>query len=55
MDNDDMLYNEISMLIEHSRRAIYKQASGASVLLFWQIGHRINNDILENKRADYGK
>jgi hypothetical protein len=26
-----------------------------TVLLFWKIGQRINNDILENKRADYGK
>lgn len=25
------------------------------MLLFWEIGHRINNEILENKRADYGK
>jgi hypothetical protein len=24
-------------------------------LLFWQIGTRINIDILDNKRADYGK
>jgi hypothetical protein len=24
-------------------------------MLFWQIGKRINENILQNKRADYGK
>jgi len=46
---------EISNLIEQSRRTIYTHASGTTVLLFWKIGQRINNDILQNKRADYGK
>jgi predicted nuclease of restriction endonuclease-like (RecB) superfamily len=55
MNNEYALFNEISALIEQSRRAIYTQASSATVLLFWEIGRRINADILENKRADYGK
>jgi len=49
------LFNEISALIEQSRRTIYKQSNSISVLLFWRIGKRINDDILENKRAEYGK
>ena len=49
------LFNEISTLIEQSRRAIYKQSNSISVLLFWRIGKCINDDILENKRAEYGK
>ena len=24
-------------------------------MLFWKIGQRINNEVLDNKRADYGK
>jgi predicted nuclease of restriction endonuclease-like (RecB) superfamily len=55
INNGDALFNEISSLIEQSRKAIYKQASATTIFLFWQIGQRINNDILENKRADYGK
>jgi predicted nuclease of restriction endonuclease-like (RecB) superfamily len=54
-NNGDTLFNEISALIKESRRKIYTYASGTTVLLFWNIGYRINNDILENKRADYGK
>ncbi|MCL1865956.1 MAG: PDDEXK nuclease domain-containing protein, partial [Oscillospiraceae bacterium] len=49
------LFNEISVLIEQSRRAVYKQSNSITVLLFWKIGKCINDDILKNKRADYGK
>lgn len=55
MNGDNLLFNEISALIEQSRRAIYAQASGTTILLFWKIGQSINNDILNNERADYGK
>ena len=54
-NNGDTLYKEISALIEQSRKNIHRQASATTVLLFWSIGQRINNDILENRRADYGK
>ena len=50
-----MLFDKISALIEHNRRAIYSQANKMTVLMFWEIGKHINNDILEKKRADYGK
>jgi len=54
-NDTDALFVEISALIEQSRRTIFTQASGVTVLLFWNIGGRINGEILENKRADYGK
>lgn len=31
------------------------QANSTLTLLFWHIGSRINKEILQNKRADYGK
>lgn len=55
INSEQVLFNEISTLIEQSRRAIYANANSVIVLLFWRIGQRINNEILENKRADYGK
>ena len=55
LNGGKMLFQEISALIEHSRRVIYANNSGITISLFWQIGQRINSDILENKRADYGK
>ena len=54
-DDGQNLYNKISILIEQSRRAIYSHASSTTIFLFWEIGNHINIDILENKRADYGK
>jgi predicted nuclease of restriction endonuclease-like (RecB) superfamily len=55
INGENILFNDISALIEETRSKIYAHASGSTVLLFWNIGQRINNDILENKRADYGK
>ena len=52
---EQILFEEISAMIEQSRRAIYVHASGSTVSLFWEIGKHINTNILENKRADYGK
>ena len=52
---DNVLLEEISAIIEQGRREIVSQASRSTVLIFWQIGKRINSEILDNKRADYGK
>ena len=49
------LFNEISALIEQSRRIIFAQANSTNVMHFWEIGKTVNNNILKNKRADYGK
>jgi predicted nuclease of restriction endonuclease-like (RecB) superfamily len=53
-ENTDLL-SDISLLIEQSKRHIATQANSALTLLFWQIGKRINDEILQNKRGDYGK
>ena len=53
--HEQNLFNEISALIEQSKRAAFVQLNNITVMLYWQIGKHINADILENKRADYGK
>jgi predicted nuclease of restriction endonuclease-like (RecB) superfamily len=55
MDYELELFEEISALIEQSRRSMYVHANSATVTLFWKIGKHINSVILKNKRADYGK
>jgi hypothetical protein len=58
MDADNLqktLFFELSTLIEQSKNAIVAQANYAMTLLFWKIGRRVNEEILQNKRADYGK
>ncbi|MEI8272399.1 MAG: PDDEXK nuclease domain-containing protein [Paludibacter sp.] len=55
IDKEQVLVNELSILIEHSQQQVVWQANSTITLLFWQVGKRINDDILQNKRADYGK
>lgn len=49
------LFLDLSKLIEQSRQKVAMQANSTLTILFWQIGKRINDDILQNRRAEYGK
>jgi len=51
---DEVLFNELSLLIERNKQKAISQAKSAANLLFWQVGKRINDEILKNKRAEYG-
>ena len=55
MPAESMLFNEINRLIEQSRAQVVSQVNSALTLLFWQVGKRINEFVLEHKRAEYGK
>ena len=55
INSEQVLFEEISAMIEQSKRNIYSRANSETVLLFWKIGQRVNNEVLNNKRADYGK
>lgn len=48
------LFSEVSALIEQTRSVVAVQANYALTLLFWKIGRRVNEEILQNKRAEYG-
>jgi hypothetical protein len=52
---EQVLFNELSILIEKSQKQVAAQANSTLTLLFWHVGNRINTEILKNKRADYGK
>ena len=49
------LINELAKLIEQSRQQVAVVANSTLSILFWQVGKRINDHILLNKRAEYGK
>ena len=53
IENDLLI--ELSQLIEQSKQQVAVQANSAITILFWQVGNRINQDILQNKRAIYSK
>src|SRR5690606_2786478 len=48
-------FTELSQLIEQSRQQVAMYANSTLTMLFWQVGNRINEEILNNQRADYGK
>lgn len=52
---NEKLFIELSKLIEQSRHQVAMQANSTLTILFWQVGKRINDDILQNQRAEYGK
>lgn len=52
---EDNLFIELSKLIEQAQQTLVVQANSSLTILFWQIGNRIKQNILQNKRADYGK
>ena len=53
--SENELINELSQLIEQSKQQVAVQANSAVTILFWQVGNRINQEILQNKRAEYAK
>lgn len=55
MNTEQQLLNELSALIQQSQQQVVLQANSTLTMLFWQIGKRINENILQNKRAEYGK
>lgn len=52
---ESALLNEINSLIEENRAQLVSRINSALTLLFWQIGRRINEFVLDYKRAEYGK
>ncbi len=53
--NNVSLYSELSQIIEQGKKRVTAQVNSTLTLTYWQIGNRINNELLQNKRAEYGK
>lgn len=49
------LATEIKQLIQQSRQQVAVAVNSAISMLYWQIGKRINEEVLRNQRAEYGK
>ena len=49
------LIGDIRRLIESARQNVAVTVNAGLTILYWQIGSRIRQDILEEKRAEYGK
>ena len=53
--NNTNIIVEIKQLIEQARQQVAVAVNSEISLLYWHIGKRIHSDILNHKRAEYGK
>jgi len=50
-----LIASDIKQLIETSRSNVAIAVNSEITLLYWQVGKRINEEVLKNARAEYGK
>ncbi len=48
------LLNDIVQLIQSGQQRVATEINSTIVLLYWSIGKRINDELLEEKRGEYG-
>lgn len=53
--NINDLFSEVKHLIEEARQAVAINVNSGTTVLYWNVGNRVNIEILDNKRAEYGK
>jgi predicted nuclease of restriction endonuclease-like (RecB) superfamily len=52
---EESLYQSIAELIDNSKKSLAVQVNSELTILFWHVGKQINDFVLQNQRADYGK
>lgn len=52
---ESQLIADVRLLIEATRSQVSRAANSSLTLLYWQVGKRINDEILLDQRAEYGK
>lgn len=53
-NTDEHLLLSVKTLIDTARKTTSQAVNAALTILYWQIGKRINEEILEEERATYG-
>ncbi|PUE66473.1 DUF1016 N-terminal domain-containing protein [Arcobacter caeni] len=49
------LLEDLKNLIEITKQNVAVSVNSTLTLMYWQIGFKINEEILKNSRAEYGK
>ena len=52
---ENSLFSEIKNMIEESRRHVAVTVNAAITMLYWNIGKKIKEEVLDNQRAGYAK
>jgi predicted nuclease of restriction endonuclease-like (RecB) superfamily len=53
--HNDALLHDLRILIEETRSKVATTVNAALTMLYWQVGKRINEEILKGERAEYGE
>lgn len=54
-DIEKILFKDLAQIIEQGKQQVVARVNATLSIVFWQVGFRINTDILNNQRAEYGK
>ncbi|UYM14057.1 PDDEXK nuclease domain-containing protein [Endozoicomonas euniceicola] len=54
-DSPDTLFGDIKDMIQSAKQRAAVAVNAELTLLYWQVGQRINDEVLKGERADYGK
>ncbi len=55
LESSNGLVGDIKTLIEHSKQQVSVAVNATITMLYWNIGKKINEEILKDQRAEYGK
>jgi hypothetical protein len=55
MDLNNRLFADIKRFIDQGKQQVAQAVNIGVTATYWNVGKRIKEDILENKRAEYGK
>ena len=53
--SSDQLLSDLRTLIAETRQDVARSVNSALVMLYWNVGQRIRQDILKERRAEYGR
>ena len=49
-----VLFSDVAKLIDETRKSVAYTVNSALTYMYWKIGKRINDEILQHERAEYG-
>ncbi len=52
---NNSLFEQIKNVIEQAKNNVAIAVNSSLTIMYWHIGKLINDEILQNKRAEYGK
>lgn len=52
---NNSLIGDLRQIIEQARSRVAVTVNSELTMMYWHIGERINREVLDNQRAEYGK